>query len=59
MKAHGYTFDSGDSWEVYCPNCDKHYEYEGVFDSGIKTECSCGCVFTIEKLWINDNEYII
>lgn len=59
-QTDGYATDNkGEEWIACCPVCYEEYIFTGVFDPGVKEECICGCVFTIEKVWINDNEYII
>jgi len=48
----------GEHWKVECPECGKELEYEGFFDSGEIYSCECNCKFQVNKLWINENEYI-
>uniref|UniRef100_A0A6M3M250 Uncharacterized protein n=1 Tax=viral metagenome TaxID=1070528 RepID=A0A6M3M250_9ZZZZ len=56
----GYTVNGQDDhWTVNCPDCGKEFEYTGYFDSGDKTECPCGCVFTTTKIEFEDGSYII
>lgn len=57
--AEGYSVDGDDMhWTVNCPECGKEFEYEGYFDSSDETKCKCGCVFTTQKVWIDEFTYI-
>lgn len=59
LKTTGTALDSqGEHWETECPKCGKELEYKGWFDSSDLCRCDCGCEFYIEKVWLNDNEYI-
>ena len=49
--AIGYIIDDEDDhWEVFCPVCNKRFEYEGFFDEEDDTKGTCGNIFTTEKL---------
>jgi len=48
----------GEKWKVECPGCGKELEYDGFFDYGELYTCECGCTFQVNKLYINENEYI-
>ena len=48
----------GEKWKVECPDCGIEIEYEGFFDYGELYTCECGCTFQVNKLYINENEYI-
>jgi hypothetical protein len=58
-SAIGYATDNeGENWFVECPNCERIFEYVGFFDSGDKTNCKCGCVFTTKYLELSNGNII-
>ena len=48
----------GEHWKAECPGCGKELEFKGWFDPEDLCQCDCGCEFYIEKVWLNDKEYI-
>lgn len=50
--------DNDDNWQVDCPACGKNYEYEGFYDPGDKTNCSCGAVFRIKRVYFENGDYM-
>ena len=47
-------------WEFDCPECEKHYECTGFYDSSEVITCDkCGKKFYVKKVWLNDKDAMV
>jgi len=60
LSTEGNAINGDDMhWTVECPYCKKEIEYKGYFDSAEKCVCpKCREIFYVNKVWLNDREYI-